>query len=1243
MIAGLHPTSEESSQGWVVKVSALAPEDPQWIGRYWLAGRLGAGGQGVVYEAYGEDGDRVALKALFTHDGAELRDRFEREVIAARRVASFCTARVLDADLAGRTPYIVSEYVAGPSLRRAVQDGRRFAGDDLYRLATAIATALTAVHDAGVTHRDLKPDNVLLAPDGPRVIDFGIARTEEMSLTSTGMIAGTPTYMAPEVFTGRRATAAADVFAWGAIVLYATTGQDPFTADHPSAIIHRVLSLEPDLSPLPDRLRPLVAAALCKDPDDRPTARDLLFALVSTATPATSGLLDAGREKARGIRTPAAPDPGLGTLAEDAYQLLGSAEQELVPDVLLRMITVGDDGRELAKPALLADLLQDRPAPEAAAIRDILNVFTYLISTRDDEIFLSRPAVLRAWPRLRGWVNADKDGLKLFDEVAVSARRWSAHGRKDTDLLQGSRLEVVQQWATTGRRHVRLNSLERTFLQASSGLGRRRVRVRRVVSAVLAVLLVMAVALAGWAEINRRDANDQRWQVASQLDQAVSRTVAAKAVSLRESDPALAMLLSIAAWRIAPTSDARWAVTGSLAQPEVLRRATDAVDLGQDGRSLLHVSDDQVRITDSATGMTIATVKGTGRGPESVHLSADRRFFAATTCVDTSAAGGCDEFQAQVWSTRTGATVGRVAKLDFETAQDEIRFDSRGRLLFTSGQAACGAPPRVLVDTGIPAGAGQDASERLAACITSGELTLVDRTTGTIVDTQTIPKITSGKAALSADGRRIVATWARPDPQHPGSLWDDGQVVDLWEVTGSGTHAKITRLLGRRTYLSAVPGDDFTVQRTGLGCVADHLLISRSGQVSAQDSCHVATLWGSPDRPGRQNLAWRTWPKGVPHLEQLADIDHPSIIKMAFTADGRGLAILGSGDLRVLDMSPYIGTSAAATHRPARAAAFSVDGRTLAVLEDAAVRLVDATTGRDLYRPLTGSWISPPATTDFSSWQEPLRFTPDGRTLAVRTSRTQITLVEVATGDILGHLSSPANQSIRALDFSPDGRTLLAGTDSGIQVWDVTTRRRITQITEAPAYHLYSHGVATVITGDPGDGICLVDTTTKKKDCPASGFHLSPLEIVPLPASSQHDDVVLGGADGSVITWDSRTRTATSPVLRGHSETVLAAALSTDERLLATGSHDNTVRLWDPAAGASIGPPFPQNGDVLAVAFEAGGEVLHSVDVTGTLHSYPLDPEKVVPILCAKIGRDLSNQEWRNHIPGAAPQTLCRT
>ncbi|MBC6465970.1 serine/threonine protein kinase [Actinomadura alba] len=251
-----------SSRTSRVGSSPLVPGDPRQLGDYWLAGRLGAGGQGVVYEAYDPDGNRVAVKTLhgdFVGDGSL--DRFAKEVEAARRVSSFCTARIIAVDLEHTRPYIVSEYVPGPDLQRAVATGGTFGPDELHWLGVGVATALTAIHQAGVIHRDLKPANVLLGPGGPRVIDFGIARTDEMSRSATGQIKGTPRYMAPETFQGERAGPEADIWAWGAVLLFAATGRAPFAGDQFAVIMRNVLHHEPDLTALPESLRATVAAA----------------------------------------------------------------------------------------------------------------------------------------------------------------------------------------------------------------------------------------------------------------------------------------------------------------------------------------------------------------------------------------------------------------------------------------------------------------------------------------------------------------------------------------------------------------------------------------------------------------------------------------------------------------------------------------------------------------------------------------------------------------------------------------------------------------------------------------------------------------------------------------------------------------------------------------------------------------------------------------------------------------------
>ncbi len=270
----------------------LRPGDPAGLGAYELVGRLGEGGMGTVYLGCGPDGRLVAIKMVrseFAHE-PEFRGRFRSEVNRAKQVPPFSTAEVLDADPDHEPPYLVVEYVDGPSLAAEVREKGPLSDAALHGVAVGIATALGAIHGAGVIHRDLKPGNVLFARGGIKVIDFGIARAFEATSqhTRTDQMVGTVAYMAPERFDpvgGRPVTAAADIFAWGAVVAYAATGKTPFAAESAPATAMRILTQEPDLSGLPGALAGAVGWALAKDPADRPTARELLDLLLAGDAP----------------------------------------------------------------------------------------------------------------------------------------------------------------------------------------------------------------------------------------------------------------------------------------------------------------------------------------------------------------------------------------------------------------------------------------------------------------------------------------------------------------------------------------------------------------------------------------------------------------------------------------------------------------------------------------------------------------------------------------------------------------------------------------------------------------------------------------------------------------------------------------------------------------------------------------------------------------------------------------------
>jgi predicted Ser/Thr protein kinase len=260
----------------------LKPGDPARLGSYTLTARLGEGGQGVVYLGESESGDQVAVKLLRADlaDDDTARTRFLRELEAVKRVARFCTAQVLDADVEGDRPYIVSEYVPGPSLAQLVSSDAPRSGADLERLAIGTVTALVAIHQAGIVHRDFKPQNVLIGADGPRVIDFGIARALDAAATMTNSAIGTPAYMAPEQLLAKEITPAADLFSWASTMVYAATGQAPFGQDTVMAVIHRIVNEPPDLGAMEEPLRGIVADCLAKEPEDRPPTQTLLMRLL---------------------------------------------------------------------------------------------------------------------------------------------------------------------------------------------------------------------------------------------------------------------------------------------------------------------------------------------------------------------------------------------------------------------------------------------------------------------------------------------------------------------------------------------------------------------------------------------------------------------------------------------------------------------------------------------------------------------------------------------------------------------------------------------------------------------------------------------------------------------------------------------------------------------------------------------------------------------------------------------------
>ncbi|MGY1436978.1 serine/threonine-protein kinase [Streptomyces reniochalinae] len=397
----------------------LLPQDPVGIGGYRLLRRLGAGGMGRVYLGRSSGGRTVAVKLVKSELAADpaFRTRFRMEVEAARRVGARWTAPVLDADTEADTPWVATGYIAGPGLDQVVSAGAQGGSAEPARqghgplppgsvrvLAYGLASALLDIHGVGIVHRDLKPSNVLLTIDGPRVIDFGIARAldevPESTLTSTGMVVGSPSFMSPEQITGGRLSPAGDVFCLGAVLAYAATGRPPFGpsggAGGVHAVMFRIASEEPDLAGLgedggPDggpagdgaRLRELIADCLAKDPADRPAPEEVVSRVQPVAVGASeppwlpAGLLaELGREAVRLLDTDTPPSGSdrHGGGAQDPAPLSGpegpdagapgpGTEPVTGTDAVTRPAAAGERAAEPATSALSQPGRTDEDAP----------------------------------------------------------------------------------------------------------------------------------------------------------------------------------------------------------------------------------------------------------------------------------------------------------------------------------------------------------------------------------------------------------------------------------------------------------------------------------------------------------------------------------------------------------------------------------------------------------------------------------------------------------------------------------------------------------------------------------------------------------------------------------------------------------------------------------------------------------------------------------------------------------------
>ncbi|MEV0378670.1 protein kinase [Nonomuraea sp. NPDC050643] len=1190
------------------------PGDPERLGGLWLAARLGAGGRGVVYDACDDEGRRFAV----TVPRGEVGRRFER--VTCRHLAE-----VVAVGSDEGVPYVVSEFVDGPDLRRAVELHGPYEGDELVALAAALASALGALHEAGLTHRGLNPESVLLAADGPKVIELG--------LPAGGPVGATYTYQAPEVLTGHAAEAAADVFAWGAVVLFAATGRDPFRGESPGGIMHRLLTVDPDLSCLPEPLREPVERALAKDPAERPAASELPVESEIELRPPE------GHIRPR----------SLGEVAEEVYLSLTPAQQQEVPGLLLRLLD-GDsphDEGDVLGPLMDAGLLVRRsvrvPAVETSVGK--------LVAVSDDRVAPASAALYRAWPRLRGWVADERDGLEVHRGIREAARHWSEHRRGRSHLFRGQSLDTALGWAATKRRHLRLNQLERDFINDSVALSKQRRRLLVPSLATVGAVLAVAVTL---SVVSVHGQNDLR----GRLIEADARAVAARAEAMRAADPRTAMRLSVAAWRLSPVIEARAALQTSLVQPELGVFSDPAPD--QRARYLLR--GDELVKWDTGT-VTVWDVADERRLASYVlpagamALSDDGRFaegaggrpFDVTT-------GRAPSSGAYAISRGNRTRVYRGTKALFDVADRKVALSPDGTRAAFSGlngrvelwdlaprtrTGVVEVQPLTGADAAAPALAFSPDGTTLAVAGRDGVTLVAARQAGAPHETDAQPQAPSPTAA----------------PQNPPTSAPTSAPTSPPQQANADAPPNDTALPN-----DTAPPDDTAsqsaqpVQTPGAQAArspgADALRVEVPEQAQAfragsEQSAEAVKTREPEARAKSRRPATGGW--GVEVVDGLEASPGAAAGPLVFSPDGRLLALPGDGEVRVWNVTERRLSGAYSLKDPGHGLSFSSDGRSLRYLSGTgSVLSLDVSglpvpsddvqtaafsgNGRVVAKEV-GDSIEITDTVERRRLGRitaagDLAFDASGRLLAV--AGDPVTVWEVSGGRQVAAIETGGD--VLAVALSPDGATLATARGKTLETWDVRQGRRLKAYEGAGDLALaFSPDGSTLAAGAKllalrTGQITPLDLATR------AGGGAAPTALAFSPDGRR---LAFGLESGRVLLWDVREREPLGTVETGTTQ-VDELRFSPKGDLLAIDA--TRTSLWDVRTLREVG----QVGSWAAgLAFSQDGRRLRGVALDGTVRERPVDPALTAKEVCARAGGALSRAEWTRLIPESGYQDVC--